>query len=59
MFTHKFPPRTATWSSNHRIPLRALYAICREAEGLVKAEQNIPIAKLCVYTSTGFSEGFK
>jgi VWFA-related protein len=25
----------------------------------VKAKQNIPIAKLCVYTSTGFSEGFK
>jgi hypothetical protein len=56
-FTHKFSLRTTD-----RFSTQYTSRFVRDLpgrRGLVKAVQNIPIAKLCVYTSTGFSEGFK
>jgi hypothetical protein len=49
---------------NRQLVLKTDYTSCfvRDLQGrggLVKAEQNIPIAKLCVYTSTRFSEEIK
>jgi len=51
-----FPRRIAII---HQQLTSLLYSVCRVGEyAKLEAEQNIPNAKLCVYTSTGFCEEF-
>ena len=49
-FLMNIPRRTADRSAITNLDF-ASFSVCRGEESVAKAEQNIPIAKLCVYTS--------